>query len=232
MTNKISRACSQKSLSNGIKESKQSLCLLALTRTDSLGLASQHSVKSVCFWRPCPIGRKAWEGDGRWGHVCVHLSVYDVGMGLLPEVLAGWHQAYPPAQVHETGVVGCPAQGETTPPGIPGPSPVGPSLWTLFLLLPSYFQSFCHFFLFSTSWTKVPFAVLITESSAEEKQSRAAQMCSCAGLSGVLGRHCCLKARRLRSLGSTTSHPPHRHSVPWAEPQLTLGASLRCSSSI
>lgn len=55
-------------------------------------------------------------------------------------------------QVYEIGVVGCLAQEEMTLPGIPGPSPVGPSLLhpLLFPLFPTSLEAgpsypYCHF---------------------------------------------------------------------------------------
>ena len=205
MTNKISGACRQKASWVGARNPSNPVS--SCSHQDRFpGMSFTTLCKVRAFLEALSRGEEGLgEGGGRWGHVGVHLSVYKVGMGLLPAVLTGWHQAHPPTQVHETGVVGCPAQGETTLPGILGPRPVGPSLWTLFLLLPSYFQSFCQFFLFSRSWTKCLLPSWSLNPLLKKNRAGLAQTCSCAGLSGVLGRHCRLKARGLRSLGPTTS---------------------------
>lgn len=132
-----------------LNENKESwdLCS-ALTRIDSMGRVSQHSVRFVMFLDALSV--QWWGKAGREGRGVKECRFKKWASSLLPWAFAGWHQVYPLMQVYEIGVVGCLAQEEMTLPGIPGPSPVGPSLLHPVSFSSSPFSLVSHF---SRSWT-------------------------------------------------------------------------------
>lgn len=129
-------------------------------------------------------------------------------------------QVYPPTQAYEPGVGRVPY----TSPG--GPSLLHPRRRNSFPFLLSVFLS-----LLPASLEDAPTGLLspcLLNPLLEKQGSFLAQTCSCSGLSQVLGRHSCPKARVLWSWALPCPSPPS----PTLSPGQTLPLSKRVTKTL